>query len=120
MNLYISDLHFGHKNIIGFDHRPFKDVDEMDHTMIQLWNGRVYDDDHVYIIGVECVLHLIGSVVICADAEYHTEECCKRTNSLDDRISIEVINTTEFANQYDHRWYENDQHPLKGVICLVR
>ena len=51
MNLYISDLHFGHKNIIGFDHRPFSDVDEMDHTMIQLWNGRVFDDDHVYIIG---------------------------------------------------------------------
>lgn len=31
MNLYISDLHFGHKNVIGFDHRPFIDTDEMDH-----------------------------------------------------------------------------------------
>ena len=27
MNLYISDLHFGHKNVILFDHRPFSDVD---------------------------------------------------------------------------------------------
>ena len=31
MNLYISDLHFGHKNVILFDHRPFSDVDTMDH-----------------------------------------------------------------------------------------
>ena len=54
MNLYISDLHFGHKNVIGFDHRPFMDVDEMDYTMIQLWNSRVFEDDDVYIIGDFC------------------------------------------------------------------
>ena len=29
MNLYTSDLHFGHANVIRFDHRPFLDVDEM-------------------------------------------------------------------------------------------
>ena len=31
MNLYISDLHFGQKNVILFEHRPFSDVDTMDH-----------------------------------------------------------------------------------------
>lgn len=51
MNLYISDLHFGHRNVINFDHRPFSNADEMDHYMIGLWNNRVYDDDDVYIIG---------------------------------------------------------------------
>ncbi len=54
MNLYISDLHFGHKNVIGFDHRPFMDVDEMDHVLIQLWNSRVHKDDDVYIVGDFC------------------------------------------------------------------
>ena len=51
MNLYISDLHFGHRNAIGFDHRPFSDVEEMDSVMIQLWNSRVSPDDDVYVIG---------------------------------------------------------------------
>ena len=54
MNLYISDLHFGHKNVIGFDHRPFFDVEEMDKVLIQLWNERVSKDDEVYIIGDFC------------------------------------------------------------------
>lgn len=50
----IGDLHFGHKNVIGFDHRPFADVDEMDHVLIELWNGRVQPDDTVYILGDIC------------------------------------------------------------------
>ncbi len=28
MNLYIADMHFGHGNIIRFDHHPFADSDE--------------------------------------------------------------------------------------------
>lgn len=52
--LYTSDLHFGHKNVILFDHRPFLDVDEMDRTLIALWNMRVQKDDTVYILGDFC------------------------------------------------------------------
>lgn len=54
MNLYISDLHFGHANIIRFDHRPFADVEEMDSALIKLWNSRVCSDDDVYIVGDFC------------------------------------------------------------------
>lgn len=50
-NLYISDLHLGHKNVIRFDGRPFENVDEMDHQMIEMWNMRVSDDDNIYILG---------------------------------------------------------------------
>ena len=54
MNLYISDLHFGHKNVIRFDHRPFADVEEMDRCLIEFWNSRVSQDDDVFIIGDLC------------------------------------------------------------------
>ena len=48
---YIADLHFGHKNVIDFDHRPFSNLESMDRTLIELWNRKVTDADHVYIIG---------------------------------------------------------------------
>ena len=52
--LYISDTHFGHENVIQFDHRPFKSVDQMDRMMIEFWHSRVEKDDDVYIIGDFC------------------------------------------------------------------
>ena len=51
MIYYIADMHFGHKNAIRFDHRPFPDTDYMDEYMIQSWNGRVTEDDTVYVLG---------------------------------------------------------------------
>lgn len=54
MNLYISDTHFGHKNVIRFDHRPFSCVEEMDEVMIKLWNRRVQPDDDVWFLGDLC------------------------------------------------------------------
>lgn len=56
MNLYISDLHFGHRSVINFDHRPFADVEEMDNVLIYLWKSRVTKNDQVYIIG-DVALH---------------------------------------------------------------
>lgn len=51
MNYYISDTHFDHKNIIGFDRRPFFTVTEMNSTLINNWNSRVMSCDTVYILG---------------------------------------------------------------------
>lgn len=51
MNYYISDTHFGHKNVIRYDNRPFDSIEEMDEAMIQLWNETVNDADAVYILG---------------------------------------------------------------------
>ena len=49
--LYISDLHYDHKNVLGFDNRPFKDVDEMNEAIVERWNGAVGQDDTVYVLG---------------------------------------------------------------------
>ena len=51
LNFYIGDLHFGHKNVLEFDHRPYLDVEDMDRNLIKCWNDKVSDDDNVYILG---------------------------------------------------------------------
>lgn len=48
---YISDLHFGHANVLNYDSRPWTNVDEMNKDMIYLWNQRVGKRDTVYILG---------------------------------------------------------------------
>lgn len=51
MNYYIADMHLGHGNIIPFDGRPFRSVNEMDRVLIDNWNRKVDEDDDVYILG---------------------------------------------------------------------
>lgn len=50
-NLYISDLHIGHENVIKHDGRPFRDCAEMSKEIIRRWNSAVSYDDSVYILG---------------------------------------------------------------------
>ena len=38
MNFYISDLHFGHYNVLKYDNRPFSSIEEMDKKIIENWN----------------------------------------------------------------------------------
>ena len=47
----LPDAHYGHKNIIKFSNRPFKDVDHMNEELIKAWNRVVGEDDEVYHLG---------------------------------------------------------------------
>lgn len=48
---FTSDLHIGHKNIIGYSHRPFSDVEEMNETIIDNWNKTVPENGIVFDLG---------------------------------------------------------------------
>lgn len=48
---YIADWHYGHENILSFDNRPFKTVEEMNEELVKRWNERVTNQDTVYVLG---------------------------------------------------------------------
>lgn len=55
MTIFItSDSHFHHKNILDFEARPFKTVDEMNAGLIETWNSVVRKTDTVYHLGDFC------------------------------------------------------------------
>ena len=48
---FTADTHFGHKNIIRFCDRPFKDIYEHDTKIATYWNDVVSEKDIVYHLG---------------------------------------------------------------------
>lgn len=50
-NYFTSDLHFGHKNVINYCNRPYKDINEMTESLITIWNNTVKDGDTIYVLG---------------------------------------------------------------------
>lgn len=51
MRYYTADTHFNHKNIIKFCDRPFRDVDHMDHVIIDNINEVATPDDELWVLG---------------------------------------------------------------------
>lgn len=65
INIYFtSDTHFHHKNILNFENRPYKTVEEMNEDLIERWNSQVNDDDIVYHLGDLCLSSFENTVNI--------------------------------------------------------
>ena len=47
----VSDLHWGHKQVLKYDNRPFKTIEEMNETIITNWNKVVKNNHIVYLLG---------------------------------------------------------------------
>lgn len=48
---FISDPHFGHTNVLGFEARPFESVEEMDQAIIDNVNHTIKSNDIVFWLG---------------------------------------------------------------------
>lgn len=48
---FTADTHFGHKNIIRYDKRPFENTEEHDEQLIVRYNSVVSKNDIVYHLG---------------------------------------------------------------------
>lgn len=51
IDVFFSDPHWGHTNILQLAHRPFSDIHEMNDALISNYNRIVKPDDHVLWLG---------------------------------------------------------------------
>lgn len=51
MRFFTADHHFGHKNVIEYDGRPFDSLDHMETELIRRWNQVIKPTDVVYYLG---------------------------------------------------------------------
>jgi calcineurin-like phosphoesterase family protein len=72
---FTSDWHLFHFNILKYDDRPFRNLDEMHQKLIKNYNSVVKDDDTVYFLGdmgfakkesiKEIIDQLKGTKILC-------------------------------------------------------
>lgn len=105
MIYFISDLHFGHENIISMDSRPFRNADEMDAELIKRWNNKVLSNDIVYILG-DFSWHNSGRTVEILNELKGTKILIKGNH---DRISQEVSKCYKEICDYKEV-FVNDNH----------
>lgn len=51
MIYFTSDLHLGHTSVLGFQNRPFENIDDMNRALIHNFNSVVKPSDTLYILG---------------------------------------------------------------------
>jgi calcineurin-like phosphoesterase family protein len=130
MNYYIADPHFGHANIIRFDGRPFANTQEMENILIHNWNGRVTNDDVVYMIGDFCwglekdwiriLDKLNGSKVLIRgnhDLDNPSRELKKRIRKICDREEVKDNGRRIILDHYPILFYRGSYNKDIWMFC---
>lgn len=109
---YISDHHFGHRNIIKYTGRPFANIAEMNETLIANHNRVVAKDDRVIFGGDFC----FGSIAYCTSIFNRLKGKKYLVKGNHDRLN--KARAIGFIDVLDY-WYENGvlvcHYPRKNV-----
>ena len=115
---FTSDYHFCHANVIKYDGRPYKDVEEMNESLIENWNHYIGTDDVVFYLG-DLSFDRSGK---------QTQEIVKRLNGKihyilgnhDDEKDIRKLNRFETISDYVNLSILDEDTPRKrqGIMLM--
>lgn len=92
MIYFISDTHFGHKNIIEYTSRPYLNVHEMNVALTENWNSVVTANDTIYHLGdfafkskakIKDLLRKLNGNIIFIRGNHDHRELTSACNELD-------------------------------------
>jgi len=123
---------FGRKGAINKFKRPFSNVQEMNHHMIDTWNSVVTEDDHVYVLGNlawdpitadETVGQLNGTIhLIKGEFDRATEDIQElheyKLNICDSDIKVDDKNELVLSHWPLCDWY-NKKKGYHSVISFI-
>lgn len=113
---FSSDQHFGHRNVLKFCGRPYRDEKEMGQALIDNWNSVVTNDDIVVSMGdffwfndshsiKKCIDKLNGKEIYLVLGNHDKRESFRRVT--DERFHIVDGITHIFLRCDDaERWYQ--------------
>lgn len=110
---FTSDTHFGHKNIIDFCHRPYRDENHMNECLINNWNAVVNKDDFVFHLGdfaigdsklwINTLKRLNGNIILIQgnhDIKNYRNTYDKFFLYIDNELFITVAGQPIYLNHY--------------------
>lgn len=116
---FTSDTHFYHTNIIDFCKRPFKEIEEMNETLIANWNKTVGPNDIIFHLGDFCLGdsekwnrildRLNGNIYLILgnhDLRNFRKSYEERFKSVTMQMNIEIQNQKICLNHYPFLCYD--------------
>jgi calcineurin-like phosphoesterase family protein len=98
-NIYLtSDQHWFHSNILNYDNRTFKNVEEMNTQLILNWNNKIQHNDTVFFLGdltLSKDIEVVKNLVYQLNGKIHFI-----IGNHDDERIINKINRFESVSDY--------------------
>lgn len=120
-----ADHHFGHANIIKYCNRPFSSKDEMDATMVAVWNSMVSDEDLVIHLGdvslgsashVGHILDKLKGKKVLVYGNHDRTDLKQHHSWLNVRKSVKMIYENRIIHMRHYPYHADEMNP--GEIYL--
>lgn len=130
---FVSDTHFGHRNIIEFCNRPFNSVEEMDEKLIENWNSVVKPNDWVFDLGdfafapkhrwTELLSELNGRHILILGnhdiTRWPGDNIMRLFYRVEQQMILKIDGRTVYLNHYPFLCYGGSyRHPNEAVYAL--
>lgn len=108
---FTADTHFNHEDILKYTNRNFKDIEEMNNTIIEKWNAKVNRGDRVFILG-DFAFSKHGRFINALHGKKHL------IIGNHDEMSLDVMRNFTSVQNYKEFWFQKKYYFILSHYCL--